>query len=98
MIDAQRPIYTLTVGEFIELYREIQASWGSEENTQQQPIRLPDRRYVYGIFGLATLLGCSKPTAQRIKNSGKIDAAISQEGRKIIVDADKVLELLSNNQ
>ena len=39
------------------------------------------------------LFGCSLPTANRIKQSGKIDRAITQVGRKIIVDADLALEL-----
>ena len=33
------------------------------------------------------------PTANRIKQSGKINRAITQIGRKIIVDADLALEL-----
>jgi hypothetical protein len=33
------------------------------------------------------------PTANRIKQSGKIDKAITQIGRKIIVDAELALEL-----
>jgi predicted site-specific integrase-resolvase len=33
------------------------------------------------------------PTAHRIKKDGKIDKAITQIGRKIIVDADLALEL-----
>lgn len=49
--------------------------------------------YVYGIAGIARLFNCSIPTAARIKKSGKIDAAIKQIGRKIIVDADLALEL-----
>jgi hypothetical protein len=33
------------------------------------------------------------PTAHRIKKNGKIDGAITQIGRKIIVDAELALEL-----
>lgn len=51
------------------------------------------KKYVYGIIGIAQLFGCSMPTAQRIKKSGKIDKAITQIGRKIIVDAELALEL-----
>lgn len=36
---------------------------------------------------------CSMPTANRIKKSGKISKAITQIGRKIIVDAELALEL-----
>ena len=45
------------------------------------------------MAGIARLFGCSIPTANRIKQSGKIDKAITQIGRKIIVDADLALEL-----
>ena len=46
------------------------------------------RRLVYGIQGIADTFGCSIPTANRIKRSGVIDDAITQVGRKIVVDAD----------
>ena len=52
-----------------------------------------ERRYVYGLAGIARLFGCSLPAANRIKQSGKINRAITQVGRKIIVDADLALEL-----
>ena len=52
-----------------------------------------ERKYVYGIKGLATLMGCSTATAQRIKSSGAIDGAIIQRNRRIIVDAEKALKL-----
>ena len=41
----------------------------------------------------AKLFGCSLPTANRIKKSGKIDKAITQIGRKIIVNVELALEL-----
>ena len=52
-----------------------------------------ERKYVHGILGIAKLFGCSLPTANRIKKSGKIDKAITQIGRKIIIDAELALEL-----
>lgn len=52
-----------------------------------------EKRHVYGIAGIAKLFGCSMPTANRIKKSGKINPAITQIGRKIIVDAELALEL-----
>ena len=58
-----------------------------------QPAADTEKKYVYGIGGIARLFGCSMPTANRIKKSGKIDRAITQIGRKIIVDADMALEL-----
>ena len=54
------------------------------------------RRLVYGIKGIADTFGCSIPTANRIKRSGIIDDAITQVGRKIVVDADLALELAAS--
>ncbi len=58
-----------------------------------KPVIDTAKKYVYGIVGIARLFGCSMPTANRIKQSGKIDKAITQIGRKIIVDAELALEL-----
>jgi hypothetical protein len=52
-----------------------------------------EKRYEYGIRGIAKIFDCSIPTANRIKKSGKIDEAITQIGRKIIVDVDLALML-----
>ncbi len=54
-------------------------------------------RYYYGIAGIAKLLDCSEPTANRIKASGIIDGAITQVNRKIIVDGEKALALIRAN-
>ena len=64
-----------------------------QAEAQIQPTTDTERKYVYGILGIAKLFGCSLPTANRIKKSGKIDIAITQIGRKIIVDAELALEL-----
>ena len=79
----------MTGEEFIMLSR--QASGQTE--AQPQPVTDTSRKYVYGILGIAKLFGCSLPTANRIKKSGRIDKAITQIGRKIIVDAELALEL-----
>ncbi|MBQ4023410.1 MAG: DUF3853 family protein [Prevotella sp.] len=38
------------------------------------------------MAGIAKIFGCSIPTANRIKKSGVIDAAITQVNRKITVN------------
>ena len=63
-------------------------------NDLVQSTNKSQKTYVYGINGLASILGCSRPTAQRIKSSGKLDEAISQNGRTIIVHVEKALELI----
>ena len=79
----------MTGEEFIMLSRHA----SGQTETQPQPVTDTSRKYVYGIPGIARLFGCSLPTANRIKKSGKIDKAITQIGRKIIVDAELALEL-----
>lgn len=56
------------------------------------------KHYVYGLQGLCDLLGCSTATASRIKRSGVIDAAISQVGKIIIIDADLAIDLLNTRK
>lgn len=80
------PVVMLTVGQLKNIIEALA--------TEQKPEPVKkDKRYVYGIAGIANLFDCSLTTANRIKQSGKIDKAIKQIGRKIIVDADLALEL-----
>ena len=72
-----KPVWQMTGEEFIFLNRH--ALQGSETKPAQPTA--------------ARVFGCSVPTANRIKKSGRIDRAITQIGRKIIVDADMALEL-----
>lgn len=54
----------------------------------------PQKHFIYGMKGLAQLLGCSLSTANRIKKSGVLNAAIVQRGKIIVIDADLALDLL----
>lgn len=74
----------LSVGQFVDLLKS---------NRPQIEVTQVERKYVYDIAGIADLFGCSKGTASALKNSGKIDKAITQVGRKIVVDADLALSL-----
>lgn len=87
MIDRDRPIWQLTVGELLDILQS--------EKPVQKLEKTPEKRIVYGLKGIAEIFGCSTSTAQRIKNSGKIKKAITQVGRKIVVDADLALKLYS---
>ena len=79
----------MTGEEFIFLSKHA----SGQAEAQPRPITDTERKYEYGILGIAKLFGCSLPTANRIKKSGKIDKAITQIGRKIIVDVELALEL-----
>lgn len=85
MIDPNKPLWQLTVAEFLEL-----------QNKQELPVIVKDttnEKYVYGIAGIEKIFGCSKSTANRIKQSGIIDKAISQTGRTIVIDSELALKL-----
>lgn len=56
-----------------------------------------DVKLRYGIKGIAELLGCSRATAQKIKDKGLIDEAIIQIGKTIVIDERKALECLKKH-
>lgn len=84
----EKPIWQMTGAEFLFLQEH-----GNARQIEGVKADAPDKKYVYGIGGIARLFGCSIPTANRIKASGKIDKAIKQIARKIVVDAELALEL-----
>ena len=74
-------LWELTIDEFKELQFEI----------------TKEKSYEYGIKGLAKILGCSRSKAYNIKASGIIDEAIFQNGKMMVIDVEKTLRLLSEN-
>ncbi len=88
----EKPIWQMNGREFMELSR-MSHNKNAHEPEYEEYVFDKDKKYVYGITGIAKLFGCSMPTANRIKKSGKINQAITQIGRKIIVDADLALKL-----
>ena len=88
-ITSDTRIIDLTVGQLMDLFAKAQAP-----ATQTQPKE--EKRLVYGISGIAQIFNCSMTTANRIKASGRIDDAITQHGRIIVVDANKALQLFNN--
>ena len=81
----QKPIAMMTGEELCFLIPK------SVENTEAATPQVAAKGNYYGIEGIARVFGCSVPTANRIKKSGIIDKAITQIGRKIVVDADLAL-------
>ena len=75
MEDKNKPLFTLTVGEFLDLQKKAEQETQARETVS--PV-LPDSpRYVYGLKGIAALFGCGMVTASKIKRSGLIDRAIT---------------------
>lgn len=57
-----------------------------------------EKPLIKGLKGLADLLQCSIGTASLIKNSGVIDDAIILDGRNVVIDKLKCIELLRKDQ
>ncbi len=97
MMNSNKPIFSLTVEEFITALKEglgIIDLDAEQEELKDRNVQV-QKHYVYGLKGLCSLLGCSISSAARIKKSGAIDAAISQRGKIIVIDADLVLDILN---
>ena len=63
-----KPVWQMTGEELLFLAQHGNTSpKAREENNSAKEERL----YVYGLAGIARLFGCSLPTANRIKQSGK---------------------------
>lgn len=83
-ISNETPLMYLTVGELKSLFSEL----------VPQPLKIEEKKYVYGYKGIASIFNCSIGAAKNLKLSGKIDKAITQDGRKIKVDVDLALSQL----
>lgn len=73
-----------------ELRKIIREEMGGKEvkTTQEEN----PKKYVYGLAGIRKLFNISHATAQRYKDTILADA-VSQQGRIIIVDVEKAMEL-----
>lgn len=90
-----KPIMMLTVGELVEV---LQPVIGQKADDSVAKVAEQGKKYVYGVAGLAKLLGCSIATAQRRISSGKIDKCVIRSGRLIMIDKEAVLEILKGGK
>ena len=83
-------VVSLTVEQFLEvLDLKKEESVIKKDYTQ--------KKYVYGLKGIRTLFKVSHATAQKYKDTILKDA-ISQQGRKIIVDVERAMELFTSKK
>jgi hypothetical protein len=87
-ISNDTPLAMLTVGQLLELVKTAQKPDPQTAETEKE------RVYVYGLRGIRKLFNVSHATAQRYKDT-IIKGAVMQQGRKIIIDADKALALFN---
>lgn len=85
----EKRIFELTVTEFMDMLKEqISMPEASEPKAET--------KMLYSLRELADFLQCSIPTAQKIKNSGRIPFA--QTGRKLVFNSEAVLNAISNDK
>lgn len=95
----QKPVWQMTGEELLQLIQSEISNQNPNpaffETSKEKSI---EQKYIYGLKGIAKLFGCSISSARRLKQSGKINDAIIQDGRKIIVEVDKALYLVKNHK
>lgn len=89
---SNKPLVSVTVDEFLEAAAE---KFGLSPATFTQEDEVQKPNLIYGLQALASLLGVSLSTAQRIKKSGILDRATYQYGKVYSFDSQLVLDLLS---
>lgn len=89
-----RLVGEIPIGEFWELYEQ---RYGVQPLSSQDNVARSHGRLVFGLNGIRGLFNCSHKQAQYYKDH-VIQEAVSQNGRKIVVDADLALELFNERR
>lgn len=88
-ISLDTPINLLTPRQLFEM----QAQWlQTQPQTAPKESKKSRKWYVNSIIELAKILGTSTTTIYRMKKNGLLDDAISQYGRWMFIDVEKVIE------
>lgn len=94
-IGLDTPIGMLTPRQLFEMQREWFGDDGREKDSDT-----PSRWIVNSVEELAEILGTSSSTVYRMKRQGLLNEAISQYGKWMCIDVNKVIDLfrLSNHK
>ncbi len=88
-------VQLISGAEFVDVTPEdIDYEIGIDRPIPKNEPPAPGKRYVHGLKGIQELFNVSHVTAQRYKD-GILKDAVYQSGRKIVVDADKAIELFN---
>lgn len=96
-ITKDTPITFLTVGQLQEVLGIDSDQIAKQREKEAASSNAEQKRYVYGLRGIRELFGVSHVTAQRYKDTFLRDA-VSQQGKVIITNVDKALELFKNHK
>ncbi len=84
-----------TESEYIEVDKLNEILSKYRLNYVEEYKKIGNRTFVYGLKGISELFHVSHATAQKLKN-GVLKDAVSQQGRILLVDVEKAIELFSN--
>lgn len=87
-----RPAYTLTAGELIDLLAE---RLDIHLKQQETPV---EKKYIHSLGELAKILGCSLMTIHNKKRKGVFGDAIKQTGRVLKIDVSLAQERFWNSK
>ena len=90
-----KAVLLMNGAELLELLHQVKGTEVKEEKKQSPLNDYPNLpQFIAGIKELARRLGISASTVNRIKAEGLLDDAIFQNGKTVIFDTYKVLEIL----
>ena len=96
-ITKDTPIAALTVGQFEDRLTNILNANNSEKESTTVVDGFNERDHIFGLRGLRVFLQVSWSTAQRWKNTF-LKPAILRDGRKLVLDKAKTMELFDKYQ
>lgn len=87
-----KPVVTMNGAEFMELLQQVEIKKVVEKPPVSEYSGLPP--FVTGIKSAAKVFGISSSTISRMKAGGVLDEAILQNGKTVIFDTYKAIEIL----
>lgn len=88
-----KELFRMKGSEVLELFECIFSQQKSEKENDEN-----SDEYAVGIAQLAKLLKCGKTKAQELKNSGILDSAIHQSGKKVYINKRKLAYLIDQKK
>lgn len=82
-IDHETPLFKLTVGEFLSL--------------SQASNKFQEKKYEYGYKGIQKLFNVSRSKAYKLLKSKMLSEAVFKNGRQLIIDKEKAIELYNKS-
>lgn len=87
-----KPICMMNGAEFLELLQQMETKKVVEQPSMSEYPKLP--AFVTGIKSAAEVFGISISNINRMKADGVLDEAILQNGKTVIFDTYKTIEIL----